>query len=53
MPKCIAVGYRNVVSHSLTTFDAAEATKVATRVCDFMKTVSSRTDETGKRILWK
>jgi hypothetical protein len=45
--------YRNIVSHSLTTFEELEASKVIMRVCDFMKTVSSRTDESGKRILWK
>jgi hypothetical protein len=39
-------------SHSLTTFSEEEANRVVTRVCDFMKTVSPRTDETGKRIRW-
>lgn len=46
-------GYRNIVSHSLTPFERPEAHKAITRVCDFMKTVASRTDEMGKRILWK
>jgi hypothetical protein len=45
--------YRNIVSHSLTTFDEPDANRVITRVCDFMNTVSSRTDEAGKRIAWK
>src|SRR5450755_4757522 len=30
--------YRNIVSHSLTTFEELEASKVIMRVCDFMKT---------------
>jgi hypothetical protein len=45
--------YRNIVSHSLSTFDEEDANRAVTRACDFMKTVSSRTDETGKRIAWK
>ena len=45
--------YRNIVSHSLTTFEEEEADRVIGRVRDFMKTVSSRTDEAGKRIVWK
>lgn len=45
--------YRNVVSHSLSHFDEDEADTVIRRVREFMTNVSSRTDESGKRVRWK
>lgn len=45
--------YRNMVSHSLTVFDEPEARRVILRVCDFMRVVASRTNESGKRVVWR
>ena len=44
--------YRNIVSHSLATFDEPDANTVIMRVRDFMRNIASRTDESGKRIAW-